>query len=128
MSLLCLAVAGSVVAALPVERFTLAWVHSVEKLRWEEDYAIVNDRLALTEARIRGSGAGMEPPPDAILRDGIWRYRPAVGALARLELARSKEVPDYELCLEGDCRPLARWVGGSDNSAVSIYPCPAREP
>src|SRR5690606_24774995 len=56
---LCLAVATSIATALPVERFTLSWVHSVEKVSWEEDWRIdpVRHNLVLVESRLRGSGA-----------------------------------------------------------------------
>ena len=36
---LCL-VSGSLLAALPLTAFTLAWTHSIEKTRWEEDWQI----------------------------------------------------------------------------------------
>jgi hypothetical protein len=60
--MLCLA-AGAVAASLAIDSFTLSWIHSIEKIRWEEDWRIEAGALVVTEARIRGSGAGMEPPP-----------------------------------------------------------------
>jgi hypothetical protein len=72
---LCLA-AGAVSAVLAVEAFTLGWIHSIEKIRWEEDWRIEGHALVITEARIRGTGAGMEPPAGSVLKDGVWRYRP----------------------------------------------------
>jgi hypothetical protein len=71
---LCIA-AGALVTTLAVESFTLAWTHSIEKTRWEEDWRLAGGRLQLVEARIRGSGAGMEPPAGAVLENGVWRYR-----------------------------------------------------
>ena len=68
---LCMGLAGAVWAQLPVAEFTLAWDHSVEKVRWEEDYRVTAAGLLLGEARVRGSGAGMEPPANAVLRDGV---------------------------------------------------------
>ena len=68
-------------AAQPTE-FTLAWEHSVEKTRWEESYRVDGDRLRLTAARIQGLGAGMEPPPDAVLRGGWWTWKPPPHAIA----------------------------------------------
>jgi hypothetical protein len=59
---LCLA-AGALSAVLAVNAFTLSWIHSIEKIRWEEDWRIEAGALVIDEARIRGSGAGMEPPP-----------------------------------------------------------------
>ncbi|MFC5497635.1 DUF1850 domain-containing protein [Caenimonas terrae] len=106
MSGLCLA-AGLLAASLPLSSFTLAWTHSIEKIRWEEDYRIVGTRLVLEEARILGSGAGMEPPPDARLdRRGVWHYRPPLAPLQRLRLSHSPYAGNYEICSAGSCRPL----------------------
>lgn len=105
MSGLCLA-AGLIIASLPLHAFTLAWTHSIEKIRWEEDYRIVDHRLVLVEARIKGSGAGMEPPDGAVLEHGIWHYRPPLAPLERLHLSHSPYIADYELCDNAYCRPL----------------------
>ena len=86
MNAVCLIVAGVVRATLPTDHFTLAWQHSVEKTRWEESYRIDGDRLRLTSARIQGLGAGMEPPPDAVLRSGWWTWKPPPHAIAVLPL------------------------------------------
>jgi hypothetical protein len=106
---LCLA-AGSLQVNLPVSRFTLRWQHSIEKVEWDEDYEVVGAWLHLSQARIRGSGAGMEPPPDARLVNGVWHYRPADPWRRELVLARSGFVPDYELCIDGACRRLSHWL------------------
>lgn len=120
---LCLAAAG-VAISLQLQDFTLAWTHSVEKIRWEEDYRIVDRRLKLVEARIRGSGAGMEPPEGAVLKNGVWRYRPALPAQERLSLARSGYVADYELCWNGACRPMADIAGpAATASEVALFAC-----
>src|ERR1019366_6393551 len=91
---LCLA-AAAFTLALPFQSFTLMWTHSIEKIRWEEDYRVVGRGLELVEARVRGFGAGMEPPDAAQLKDGVWRYQPQFHALDRLRLARSEFVADY---------------------------------
>jgi len=107
---MCLA-AGALHVFLATTQLTLAWTHSIEKIRWEEDYRIEAGRLVLVQARISGSGAGMEPPADAVLRDGAWHYRPHVAPLARLDLARSPYTADYELCIPGSpCKPLGAWI------------------
>ncbi|MFX8809293.1 DUF1850 domain-containing protein, partial [Acinetobacter baumannii] len=81
---------------------TLAWTHSVEKIAWEEDWRILADgRLAIAAARIRGSGAGLEPPADAVLVDGAWTYRPELPPQAALRLTRSHFTADYRLCWQG---------------------------
>lgn len=107
---LCLGAAlGAAEAAVPARSFTLAWTHSVEKTAWEEDWRILADgRLAIAAARIRGSGAGMEPPADAVLADGAWHYRPHVGPQAVLRLTRSHFTDDYRLCWQGQCVALDR--------------------
>lgn len=133
MSALCIAAAGlALTLQLPLQAFTLAWTHSIEKIRWEEDYRIVihegAPRLQLTEARIRGSGAGMEPPDGALLKDGVWHYRPALEPQRRLRLARSPYVDDYQFCADGACRPLAAIAGPVGQAPdVVIEACAARE-
>ena len=119
---LCLA-AGAVAATLAIESFTLAWTHSIEKLRWEEDWHVAGPTLVLTEARIRGSGAGMEPPAGSVLHDGAWHFRPRDRWLRELQLARSEFTPDYQLCFAGRCRPLAHWQS-VQAGPTTLRPCP----
>jgi hypothetical protein len=61
---LCLISAG-IVKTLSLAAFTLAWIHSVERIDWQEDWRITPQGLELVQARIKGSGAGMEPAPGA---------------------------------------------------------------
>jgi len=119
---LCIA-AGALVATLAVDFFTLAWTHSIEKVRWEEDWRIEAGRLHLVEARIHGSGAGMEPPEGAVLERGVWRYRPALAPVERLRLANSAYTADYELCFDGRCRPLAEVAGSAENAPMELHAC-----
>ena len=72
LAALCL-VAGSLQVSLPVTQFGLRWQHSIEKIEWTEDYEVAGPWLHLSQARIRGSGAGMEPPEGATLVDGVCR-------------------------------------------------------
>ncbi len=74
LAALCLA-AGGLQVSLPVSQFTLRWTHSIEKVEWAEDYEVAGAWLHLSRARIRGSGAGMEPPPGSWLLHGVWHYR-----------------------------------------------------
>lgn len=122
LAALCL-VAGALTVPVAAERFTLAWQHSVEKVLWEEDYRIAGAWLYATGARIRGSGAGMEPPDGAVLRDGAWHYRPANRWLRELQLARSSYTADYRLCIDGRCRPLSDWVPLAAG-VTTLKPCP----
>ena len=103
---------------LPVQDFTLTWMHSVEKTGWQEDYALRGDRLALTEARIQATGAGMEPPPDAVLRGGWWHYVPHLAPLPELRLTLSPYTADYRLCWSGDCHSLAGVMGVTRRDGV----------
>jgi hypothetical protein len=120
---LCLAVATAIVAALPVERFTLDWMHSVEKIRWQEDWRIDAARrsLVLVESRVRGSGAGMGPPEGAVLRDGTWHAQGGL-EVPRLSLALSDFTEDWRLCANGACRPL-RAFAPPDAGAIELLPC-----
>lgn len=121
MSLLCLATATSLLQ-FAVPSFTLAWNHSIEHVRWEEDYRLAGDRLELTEARVKGSAAGMEPPPDARLAGGWWHYAPRQRWHAELRLTRSPYTADYEICLSGRCRSLAL-VAPQAEGVTLVYPC-----
>ena len=124
---ICLALAATAAAPvfLPAERFTLAWTHSIEKVRWEEDYALLPGpppRLRALQARVRGSAAGMEPPPDARLQGGWYHYQPATEAPPVLRLTRSEFTPDFDLCLQGACRPMAHWLP-SDGGITLLSAC-----
>ena len=125
---LSLAALSSPVVWVPGEHFTLAWTHSVEKTRWEEDYTVqwrgepAKPVLFATEARIRGSGAGMEPPPDAMLHSGWWHYTPTVRQPTELPLMRSGFVPDFERCDAQGCQPLSHWLP-SDGGVTLLRAC-----
>ena len=116
---LCLA-AGAVSAVLAINSFTLAWMHSIERVRWEEDWRVDAGQLQIVAARIKGSGAGMEPPDDAVLQGGAWHYRPRVAAMDRLTLAHSPYTAGYELCTGGSCRLLADYLPGIGESATIV--------
>lgn len=105
MMALCMS-AGAVSVTLFVHSFTLAWMHSVEKIRWEEQWKIEGNFLQVTEASVRGSGAGMEPPPDALFKEGAWHYTPHVSPLKAVRLSHSPYTKEYELCFDSRCMPL----------------------
>jgi hypothetical protein len=110
---LAAALQGSPLVFVPVTEFTLAWTHSIEKVRWEEDYAVrlhplsQQPVLRAVQARVRGSAAGMEPPPNAVLRQGWYHYIPAITTPSELRLTRSEFTPDYEVCVQSRCQPLS---------------------
>jgi hypothetical protein len=107
---LCLTSVG-VVKALSVAAFTLAWTHSVEKVEWQEDWRITPQGLELVVARVKGSGAGMEPPPDARLVDGWFEWNPGRAAMPAVVLGNSGAAGEWRLCGEGGCRTLSEIFG-----------------
>lgn len=121
MDAVCLLVAGLVRATLHSSEVTLRWEHSVAKTRWEETYVVEGAELVLVEARVSGSGAGMEPAPEATLRDGVWSWRPGV-RLPELRLAHSAYSNDYVVCTRDGCRDLSTIVGMRDGEVV-LRPC-----
>ncbi len=121
----CLLVAGVVAARIPDAAFTLRWTHSIEKILWEEDYEVRGATLLMTGYRVRGSGAGMEPGPDAVWRDGAW-HTATRRSLPELSIVRSPYAPDYEWCARGRCRPLADWLGSpTEPQYVTVRACAA---
>lgn len=115
---LCLA-AGALHVRIPATHFTLRWQHSIEKVEWDEDYVVAGPWLMLSGARIRGSGAGMDPPPDAQLEHGVWHYTLQDPWRRQLVLARSEFVRDYDLCVDGQCRPMGHWIPTSAGTTVA---------
>ena len=121
---------------LKANRFTLAWTHSIEKQRWEEDYDLVelerekrSARLWLRplEARIKGSGAGMEPPEGSRLINGWFVYRPTTAPLTVLRLSRSFFTDDYSLCIESHCNSMANLLP-SDGQTTLLWGCRKNSP
>lgn len=102
--------------------FTLSWTHSVEKIRWEEDWRVSPRGLRIVEARIKGTGAGMEPPAGARFHDGWWHYTPETPDLPRLVLARSGAVEDWQLCRDGECAAIGALLG-TNAATVTLAPC-----
>ena len=103
---LCLASAG-IVKTLSIAAFTLAWTHSIEKVEWHEDWRLIPQGLELVQARVKGSGAGMEPPGDARLVDGWFQWRPERAPMPELVLGNSGAAGEWRLCSDGSCRTLS---------------------
>jgi hypothetical protein len=114
--------AGALHFAFATSAFTLAWTHSIEKVRWEEDYRVEGNVLILESARIKGSAAGMEPPDDAVLRDGAFHYQPKLNRFPRLVLANSSFGGSYDFCVDGRCQPLP-FSTRDKNEPTHITPC-----
>lgn len=120
---LCIS-AGGVMLGLALETFTLSWMHSVERTRWEEDWHVSSVGLVIEEARIQGNGAGMEIPADARLINGFWVYRPDIEPQEEVHLIDAGRGADWDICSAGICRPLASLVPVSA-SQLTLSSCPA---
>lgn len=105
MSIICLA-GGGVVVKLAAA-ITLSWTHSVEKVRWEEDWRAHPAGIAIVESRVKGSGAGMEPPDGAILKNKSYSYRPHLAPQKQVVLRRSGATADWNICQYGSCKPMS---------------------
>ena len=120
---LCLASAG-IVKTLVLASFTLAWTHSIEKVEWQEDWRVTGRGLELMQARVKGSGAGMEPPPEARLVDGWFRWQPHRAAMPEVMLGNSGAAGEWRLCSDGKCRTLSDIFGFRIGSNVTtMSPC-----
>jgi hypothetical protein len=118
---LCLASAG-VVKTLALAAFTLAWTHSIEKTAWQEDWRVSAQGLELVAARIKGFGAGMEPPPEARLIDGWFQWDVHRPPQQELLLGNSGAAGEWRLCDGGACRTLSEIMGhevGVDVTTIS---------
>ena len=124
----CLLAAGATVR-LGTMALTLAWTHSIEKIRWEEDYRATPAGVVLLEDRIQGTGAGMEPPPDAKFDGKWWRYNPHVAPLPQVILRRSgMTVGDWQVCIGGangqTCKPMGDYLPDPKADPVTLTTCP----
>lgn len=125
MHALCFLVAGALQMSIAGDEFTLVWQHSVQKSAWIERYRIDDGALVLVEARVQGSGAGMEPAPDSQLHDGWWVWTPLAPRLPSLVISESPYIEDYKICMGKRCtrlRELAHVTKG-ESAAVTLRPC-----
>ncbi len=122
---LCLASAGAI-KTLAVAAFTLVWTHSIEKVDWQEDWRVSPQGLELLQARVKGSGAGMEPPPEARLIDGWFHWAPQRPPLPELLLGTAGAAGEWRLCVDGRCRTLSDIMG--HDIGVNITTLRACEP
>ena len=116
---LCLLSAG-VVKTLALASFTLVWTHSIEKVDWQEDWRVTPAGLELAQARVKGSGAGMEPPSDARLIDGWFVWQPQRAPMPEVALGNSGAAGEWRLCSEGQCRSLSEILGHPVGAAVTV--------
>jgi hypothetical protein len=121
---LCLASAGAI-KTLAIAAFTLAWTHSIEKVEWQEDWRVTPQGLELLQARVKGSGAGMEPPPEARLIDGWFRWQPRRPPMPEVALGNSGAAGEWRLCESGHCRTLSEILGHDVGANVTtMRACP----
>lgn len=120
---LCLILSGKT-TVIAATAFTLSWTHSVERTRWEEDWRLTPAGLEITQARVKGSGAGMEPPEGAVLKDGWWVYRPALPPQRELVLAQSAATGEgWTLCAQNRCTAF----GERAADPAVVRPCGAQD-
>ena len=119
----CLTLAGAA-TVVATSSFTLAWTHSVERTAWQERWSLAEkDGLRLDEARVRGSGAGMDPGEGARLEDGWWVWTPTLPPVPALVLAASGATGGgWTLCADGACREL----GATGGEPLVLAPCGER--
>ena len=115
--------AGTLLLRMPAP-VRLSWQHSVEHFELEERYHATSSGLELIEVRGRGTGAGVDLPPQ--LRwsaDGWWAFRPLAAApQPRVVLANSRHAGGYRLCGQRGCADLASLPGAFDTPLV-LRPC-----
>ncbi|MGX9391287.1 DUF1850 domain-containing protein [Nitrobacteraceae bacterium UC4446_H13] len=107
---LCLISVG-VTKTLAVAAFTLVWTHSIEHIDWQEDWRVTPQGLELVTARVKGSGAGMEPPPEARLVDDWFVWQPHRAPMPEVVLGNSGKAGEWRLCANGQCRTLSKILG-----------------
>jgi len=97
---LCVFIAGKSAACLAGLLFSLSWTHSVEKTGWVEHWQVQNEQLVLRETFVKGSGAGIDPAPNAVLDNGWYRWAPeSLVTVPAISLANSELTPDnWTLC------------------------------
>ena len=110
---------GAGVVGVAAASFTLGWTHSVERTEWRERWTLLEDgTLRVSEARVRGSGAGMDPGEGARLEDGWWVWTPATPPVPSLVLALSGATgAGWTLCGDGRCREVD---GGAGAAGVAV--------
>lgn len=116
---LCVAT-GLKTIVLAANLFSLSWQHSVERTEWRENWRVTPTGLQLIEARVKGSGAGMDPPEGSVLKDGWWVYRPDLPPQTRVVLAASGATGSgWRLCSDGQCLTL----GAASGEPIILEAC-----
>jgi hypothetical protein len=112
-------VSGLKTSVHAISFFTLTWLHSVEKTEWQEDWVVENNNLKIIEARIKGSGAGMDPPTGSYLKNGWWVYKPQLKPTNEILLSNSKiETTNWKICYHGKCESIV-----SNSNIIKVKVC-----
>lgn len=128
---LCVFIAGKSAACLAGLLFSLSWTHSVEKTEWIEHWQSDNELLVLRETFVKGSGAGIDPAPNAVLENGWYHWGPeSPVTVPSISLANSELTPDnWMLCAldsvtreAGECIDFAKFEDQGVES-FTIKPC-----
>jgi len=115
----CLMAGALALALEPGGRFTLEWIHSVEKEGWREEWQVTEAGLVNTRAAIKGSGAGMEPGEGGHWDGDWWVWEPQTPPIPRLVLAASgATVSGWTLC-GAECVTL----GAGRGEPLTLAPC-----
>lgn len=102
------------------------------KTEWLEHWQVQNEQLVLQETFVKGSGAGIDPAPSAVLDNGWYRWKPAQPLMVpSISLANSELTPDnWTLCAldavtrtTGQCIDFAKFEDKGVQS-FAIKPCP----
>lgn len=121
--MLCIT-AGGKVLAFAASTFTLTWTHSVQRTEWWERWEVSTEGLRPVEARVSGSGAGIEPPPDATWQKDGWHYRPTLPSQREIFLGASGATGGgWILCAEGTCQIL----GSEIENPLRLWTAPTCE-
>ena len=83
--------------------------------------ALIEDGVII-EARIEGSGAGMDPPDGARLIGGFWRWHPALPPLKEVVMRRSGATADWRVCTASGCRAMGDYLP-ADADPVTLKIC-----
>jgi hypothetical protein len=120
--LVCIHASGKAVA-FAAGMFTLSWTHSVEKTEWQERWQATPQGLVIREARVQGSGAGMEPGETARNEGAWWVWTPVLPPLRELALSASGATKSgWRLCDANGCRELGR----ERQDPIVLRPCHPR--
>jgi hypothetical protein len=119
--MLCIATGGQV-KAMAFAAFVLSWTHSVEKTEWRENWQVTDTGLKIAEARVKGSGAGMDPGEGARRIGNWWVWHPDLPTQREIVLSNSgSTVSGWNICGSGQCTAIPREFTGT----VRLYPCEA---